>query len=97
MPRETPRRHTIDSVGIVISRLEAILAQIRVSKAQMDEEPPLSSLEVNRQNSLDVGLAGLRAWSDSLRDCVDNARMELAANDVSDSANHSAKPRKKKL
>jgi hypothetical protein len=96
MPRETPRRHTIESVGIVVSRLEAILAQIQVSKTLMEMEPPLRELEVNRQTSLDVGLAGLRAWADSLRDCVDEKRMDMAANGVSGGDGDTTKQRKKK-
>lgn len=96
MPRDTSRQHTIESVGIVISRLQSIVAQLEVSKTLMEVEPPLKSLEVNRQTSLDTGLAGLRAWADSLRDCVDEKRMELAANGVSGGDGNSIKQRKKK-
>jgi hypothetical protein len=97
MPRDTSRQHTIESVGIVISRLEAIVAQLEVSKTLMEVDPPLSSLEVNRQTSLDTGLAGLRAWADSLRDCVDQKRMDLASNGVSGGDGDTHKQRKKKL
>lgn len=92
MPKDTSKMHTPESVEIVASRLESIVAQLRVSKDIMLEQPPLKSLEVFKQTSLDVGLSGLRAWADALRDSVDTARMELA---VSASPNGAVKPRKK--
>jgi hypothetical protein len=96
MPKETTKTHTIESVEIVASRLEAIVAQIRVSKAVMELEPPLRSLDVTKQTSLDVGLSGLRTWADALRDAVDDQRLDFASNHVSDSSPEREKPRKKK-
>jgi hypothetical protein len=96
MPKETPKTHTIESVEIVATRLEAIVAQIRVSKGVMEIEPPLRSIEVMRQNSLEIGLTGLRAWADALRDAVDDQRLEFASNGVSEDKPGTDKPRKKK-
>jgi hypothetical protein len=91
MPIRNPKTHTPESVEIVASRLDAIVAQLRVSKTLMELEPPMQSVEVEWQNALDVGLKSLRTWADSLRDAVDAKRQELAVSRVSDSAKNSRK------
>jgi hypothetical protein len=98
MPKRTPSTHTAVSVGMVVSRLEKVLAELQVSKTLMEMEPPLKTVEVEWQTSLEVGLRSLRTWTDALRDAVDDKRMEMASNGgVSDSPASTAKPRKKKL
>lgn len=96
MPKDTTGTHTPESVEIVASRLDAILSSLRVSKAKMQSQPPLTAIKVLKQNQLDLGLNGMTTWADSLRDAVDAARLELATKSVSDSHGKANKPSKAK-
>ncbi len=91
MPKRNPKLHTVKSVELVAARLTSLAASIQVSKGVMEEEPPMNEVEVEWQNSLEIGLDRLQSWADALRDSVDEKRMQLA---VSVSSAKPAKPRK---
>lgn len=71
-----------------------ISEQIRASASLMKLDPKLTAFNAPRENSLKIGLSGMQAWADGLRDAILAAKMD-AAKSVSDSPATPKKPKQK--
>lgn len=76
MPKPTPGKYKRSGVEEIASQLTVIAEEIRASARWMSD-PDVGTITVNAQNSLDVGLAGLRAWARALSQSVADARFEM--------------------
>lgn len=96
MPKDTAGDYTRKGAEEIAAQITNIAEEIRGS-ARLMSDPDLGKITVLAQNSLDIGLAGLRAWARALSQAVADERLRVANGNgsVSDSNSKPDKTRKK--